>query len=152
VGCLAADSTAQTPLTWPEIRDRFRASNPTLQAGQIGIEESKAAQITAYSRPNPQWSLTYDQIGHTVGENTNPLSASILTTTVGYLHERRHKRELRRDSAQGATSIAISTQADLERNLMFMLNSIRAGVAGQGTSGAGSRQSRQLRPGAWVEP
>ena len=121
-GSLAAEVHAQTPLTWAQIRDRFRATNPTLQAGQIGIDESKAAEITAYLRPNPQWSLTYDQIGHTIGDGTNPLSASNLTTAFSYLHEREHKRELRRDSAQGATSMAVSTQADLERNLLFTLN------------------------------
>jgi cobalt-zinc-cadmium efflux system outer membrane protein len=121
-GALAAEVHAQTPLTWPEIRDRFQASNPTLQAGQIGVDESKAAEITAYLRPNPQWSLTYDQIGNTVGDGTNPLSATNVTTTFSYLHEREHKRELRRDSAQGATSVAVSTQADLQRNLLSTLN------------------------------
>ncbi len=43
VGCLAADGAAQTALTWPEVRARFEANNPTLQAGQIGIGESKIA-------------------------------------------------------------------------------------------------------------
>ena len=119
VGCLAADASAQTPLTWQEIRTRFEAGNPTLQAGQIGIDESKAAEITAYLRPNPQGSLTLDQIGNTVGANL--FSASNLTTVFSYLHERQGKRELRRDSAQGATAIATSAQADLTRNLIFSL-------------------------------
>jgi cobalt-zinc-cadmium efflux system outer membrane protein len=94
-------------------------TNPTLAAGQIGIDESKAAEITAYLRPNPLGSLTLDQIGNTVGASL--LSASNLTTVVSYLHERRQKRELRRDSAQGATAIATSAQADLTRNLIFSL-------------------------------
>jgi outer membrane protein, heavy metal efflux system len=119
VGCLAADAAAQTPLTWQEIRTRFEVSNPTLQAGQIGIDESRAAEITAYLRPNPQGSLTLDQVGNTVGANL--FSASNLTTVVSYLHERRQKRDLRRDSAQGATAIATSAQADLMRNLIFNL-------------------------------
>jgi cobalt-zinc-cadmium efflux system outer membrane protein len=42
-------------------------------------------------------------------------------STFSYLHERQNKRELRRDSAEGATAIATSTQADLERNLIFTL-------------------------------
>ena len=42
VAWLTADLAAQTPLTWPEIRARFGATNPTLRAGQIGIDESKA--------------------------------------------------------------------------------------------------------------
>jgi cobalt-zinc-cadmium efflux system outer membrane protein len=37
------------------------------------------------------------------------------------LHERRHKRELRLESAQKATGIAASGQADLERTLIFTL-------------------------------
>jgi outer membrane protein, heavy metal efflux system len=119
VSCVAAKAAAQAPLTWSEIRDRFRATNPTLQAGQIGINESKATEITAYLRPNPQWSLTLDQVGHT--EEGNLFSASNLYTAFSYLRERGQKRELRRDSAEGATAIATSAQADLERNLMFTL-------------------------------
>jgi hypothetical protein len=126
VGCLIACSveataSAQTPLTWPEVRARFESSNPTLQAGQIGIDESRAAEITAYLRPNPQGTLAMDQIGHTVGGNL--LSASNVTGAFNYLHERQRKRELRRDSAQDATAIGTSAQADLERNLIFTLRS-----------------------------
>ena len=43
VGCLASDVVAQTPLTWAEVRARFEANNLTLRAGQIGIDESRAA-------------------------------------------------------------------------------------------------------------
>jgi cobalt-zinc-cadmium efflux system outer membrane protein len=126
-GCIftcavAARASAQAPtvaLTWTEIRDRFRATNPTLQAGQIGIDESKAAETTAYLRPNPSWFIALDQIGNT--EEGNIFSASNLSTSFNYLHERQHKRELRRDSAGQATAIAVSTQADLERNLLFTL-------------------------------
>jgi outer membrane protein, heavy metal efflux system len=121
VGCLGTNAAAQATLTWPEVRARFDATNPTLLAGEIGINESRATEITAYLKPNPVASLTLDQIGNTVGAGT--FSASILASTFSYLHEREHKRELRRDSAQGATSIATSTQADLERNLMFTLRS-----------------------------
>ena len=123
---LAESGLAQKALTWQEVRDKFQALNPTLRAGMIGIDESRASEITAYLRPNPQASLTLDQVGHTeqaVGSTTkvNAFSASNLITTVSYLHERRHKRELRRESAQKATGIAVSSQADLERGLIFTL-------------------------------
>jgi len=123
VSCAAMPVAAQAsrPLTWPEIRDRFRTTNPTLQAGLIGVDESKAAEITAYLRPNPQWSLTFDQVGN--AEDGNPFSAANLSTAFSYLHERQGKRELRRDSATRATDIATSAEADLERNLMFTLRS-----------------------------
>jgi outer membrane protein, heavy metal efflux system len=124
LGCLAIRVAAQTPqtaLTWPQIRDRFRTTNPTLQAGQIGIDESKASEITAFLRPNPQWSLTLDQVGNT--DEGSLFSAANVYTGFSYLHERQRKRELRRDSAQGATAIVTSAQADLERNLLFTLRS-----------------------------
>jgi outer membrane protein, heavy metal efflux system len=129
VGCVLVSSAAvrivaQAPrpaATWAEVRDHFLATNPTLQAGKIGIDESRAAETTAYLRPNPQWSLTLDQIGHT--DEGNVFSASSLSTGFRYLHEREHKRELRRDSAEGATGIAASGQADLQRNLIFTLRS-----------------------------
>src|ERR1700750_1618516 len=118
---VAVGAAAQTPrtMTWSDIRDRFRTTNPTLQAGQIGIDESRAAEMTAYLRPNPQWSLTLDQVGNT--QEGNLFSASNLVTAFSYLHERGQKRELRRDSAQGATAMASSGQADLDRNLIFTL-------------------------------
>jgi cobalt-zinc-cadmium efflux system outer membrane protein len=123
VGCLTGSAGAQTPptaATWSDIRDRFRATNPTLQAGQIGIDEAKAAEITAFLRPNPQWSLALDQVGNTPAGNS-AFSASNVYTAFSYLFERQQKRELRRDSAQGATAIVTSTQADLERSLLFTL-------------------------------
>jgi cobalt-zinc-cadmium efflux system outer membrane protein len=115
----APSGWAQKPLTWQEIRDKFEAANPTVRAGQIGIDESKASEITAYLRPNPQASLTLDQIGNTT--QGSAFSSANLVTTVSYLHERRHKRELRRESAQRATGIAVSSQADLERGLILTL-------------------------------
>src|SRR5262249_51225233 len=61
LGAFAANAAAQTPLTWDQVRARFEASNPTVRAGQIGIEESRASEITAYLRPNPQMSVSVDQ-------------------------------------------------------------------------------------------
>ena len=50
---MAGSSFAQKALTWQEVRNKFEAANPTLQAGQIGIDESRAQEITANLRPNP---------------------------------------------------------------------------------------------------
>ena len=56
-------AVAQTPspMTWDQVRQRFEQNNPTLLAGQLNIDESKAEEITAYLRPNPGLSLTADQ-------------------------------------------------------------------------------------------
>jgi len=117
---------AQAPLAWPDVRARFEAANPTLKADQLAVEESKATEITAFLRPNPQCGLTFDQIGNTVSSSdiqANAFSAATLIGNCSYLHERQHKRELRRDSAQGATVVAASSHVNLDRTLTFTLRS-----------------------------
>ena len=118
----AESGFAQRALTWQEIRDKFEAANPTLHAGQIGIDESRAQEITAYLRPNPGLTLSTDgtQISRYRGV-WQPFTGTQFSTNFSYLHERQHKRELRLESAQKGTGIAISGQADLERTLVFTL-------------------------------
>jgi outer membrane protein, heavy metal efflux system len=121
---LAQSVLAQKSLTWQEIRDRFEAGNPTLRAGQIGVDESRAQEITAFLRPNPSVSLLADQINPFSGGPPHSTFGSLLTVAAAnYLHERQHKRELRLESAQKATGIAVSGEADLERTLLFALRS-----------------------------
>ena len=121
---LAQTCLAQKSLTWQEVRDKFEAANPSLLAGQIGIDESRANEITAYLRPNPNLALLADQIDpFPGGPSHGPFSFLLPSATLTYLHERQHKRELRLDSAKEATGIAISQQADLERTLLFNLRS-----------------------------
>jgi cobalt-zinc-cadmium efflux system outer membrane protein len=119
---LAETALAQKPLTWRELRDKFEAANPTLRAGQIGIDESRAQEITAHLRPNPNLAVSVDGIQITPSEGVwRPLSGAAETPNFSYLHERRHKRELRLESAEDATKIAVSGQSDLERTLLFNL-------------------------------
>jgi outer membrane protein, heavy metal efflux system len=108
-------------LSWEEVRVKFEAANPSLRAGAIGIEEAKAQEITAYLRPNPSFNALLDQIDPFTTNPSRPLSMAEPVGSLSYLHERDHKRELRRDSAKEATGIAISNQSDLERNLLFTL-------------------------------
>lgn len=119
----------QQVLTWQEVKDKFEAANPALRAGQIGIEESKAAEITAYLRPNPQFTLSTD--GTQIAPHNGvwqPFIGTQFVTAFSYLHERQHKRELRRESAEKATTIAVSSQSDLERGLIFALRSAFVGT------------------------
>jgi outer membrane protein, heavy metal efflux system len=113
---------AQRALTWQEVRDKFEAANPTLRAGLIGVDEFRAQETTAYLRPNPSLTLAADQIDPFAGGPPHgPFAYLLSTASVNYLHERRHKRELRLESAQDATKIAVSSQADLDRTLLFNL-------------------------------
>src|SRR5208337_55757 len=117
---------AQTPspMTWDQVRQRFEQNNPTLLAGQLNIDESKAEEITAFLRPNPQFTQSTD--GTQIAPHNGvwkPTSGTLFVSTFSYLHEREHKRELRLESAKKGTAIAVSTQADLERSLLFGLRS-----------------------------
>jgi outer membrane protein, heavy metal efflux system len=112
----------QQSLAWQQVREKFEAANPSLRAGQIGVAESRAAETTAFLRPNPALSLTADQLNPFPGGPTHSTFGNLLSiASVSYLHERQHKRELRLESAQDATGIATSEQADLERTLLFEL-------------------------------
>ena len=121
-GGFANYAAAQQAFTWQQVREKFELANPTLQALRVGIDESKAQEITAYLRPNPDFSLTAD--GFQVNSNGGiwrPLGGVLETPSVSYLHERQHKRELRRNSAQQSTAVAESQLADQERTLVFNL-------------------------------
>jgi len=121
---------AQPALTWQEVKTKFEAVNPTLQADEINVQEMKAEEITAFLRPNPGIGLSSDglQIApHTtpgLGTHWMPLTGTQLVPSINYLHERQNKRELRLDSAREGTRIAGSQHEDLERNLIFNLRTV----------------------------
>ncbi len=121
-GCLSR-GVAQTPLTWQQVRDKFEAANPTLLAGRINIQESKAQEVTAYLRPNPTVTVALDQLDLFTTNPYRPFQYTFPAIVFDYLHERQHKRELRLESAQKGTAIAESQQSDLERNLLYNLRS-----------------------------
>ena len=135
VGALAASGlirtlAAQTAWTWQEVRDRFEAGNPTLQAAQMNVQESRAQQVTASLRPNPDFTTTIDQLNPfstqpppsgVGGDSYRPFAFALPLWSASYLHERQHKRELRLESAREGTAIAESQRSDVERSLLFNL-------------------------------
>jgi cobalt-zinc-cadmium efflux system outer membrane protein len=128
-GSLPAVVYAQTPFTWQQIKDKFEAANPTLKAAQLNVDESRAAEITAYLRPNPEFTGTLDQLNPLTTSSSpvsgnsvyRPLANTLPYGSVSYLHEREHKRELRLESAQKSTGIAASSYSDQDRALLFNL-------------------------------
>ena len=125
IAAFASSAAAQQALTWEQVKAKFEAANPTLQADQIGVQEMKDQEITAYLRPNPQFTLGAD--GTQVAPHKGvwqPLAGTQYQPNFSYLHERQHKRELRLESAKQGTQIAGSQHEDLERNLIFDLRSV----------------------------
>jgi cobalt-zinc-cadmium efflux system outer membrane protein len=116
--------SAQTGLTWDQVKNKFEAANPTLKADALNVQEMKAEEITAYLRPNPQFTLSTDgtQIAPYRGV-WQPFTGTQFSPNFSYLHERDHKRELRLQAAQEGTQIAGSQHSDLERNMLFNLRS-----------------------------
>jgi cobalt-zinc-cadmium efflux system outer membrane protein len=93
-----------------------------LAAGRLGVDEAKAIEITAYLKPNPDFTLSTDGTQLTPYQGVwRPFAGTQFSPSLSYLVEREHKRELRRDSARGATAIAGSSLEDQERTLLFTL-------------------------------
>jgi outer membrane protein, heavy metal efflux system len=121
-GCMAQSPTQPRTLTWQQAQQEFKANNPQLLAGEVTIDESRADEITAYLRPNPDFTLSTDGTQITKHDGIwRPFSGTFVSPEVSYLHERRRKRELRLAVAREGTQIAISAQSDLERSLTFNL-------------------------------
>jgi cobalt-zinc-cadmium efflux system outer membrane protein len=120
----AANAGAQQSLTWDQVRAKFEAASPVLKADQSNVDELKAEEITAYLRPNPEFTMTGDgtQIAPKNG-TWQPVKGTYLVPNFSYLHERDHKRELRLQSAKEGTQIGGSLHEDLERNMLFSLRS-----------------------------
>jgi outer membrane protein, heavy metal efflux system len=115
---------AQQTLTWEQVRSRFEASNPTLLADQLSVDESRAEEITANLRPNPTFDFTVD--GTQIAPNHGvwqPFAGTFESPGISYLVERRHKRQLRLQSAKKATLVAQYSHEDLDRTLLFNLRS-----------------------------
>jgi cobalt-zinc-cadmium efflux system outer membrane protein len=117
-------ASAQQGLTWDEVKAKFETENPVLKADAANVDEMRAEEITAFLRPNPQFTLTADgtQIAPHAGSWT-PTRGTYEVPNFSYLHEREHKRELRLESAKEGTEITQSQHVDLERNLIFGLRS-----------------------------
>lgn len=110
----------QKTLTWEAAKRELQATNPTLRAGRIGIQESRAEETTAFLRPNPELAIAVDQL-NAFTTPYRPFTEMLPFVAVEYLHERRHKRELRLESAKQGTEIVVSQVADQERELLFDL-------------------------------
>ena len=95
----------QQSFSWEQIRDRFLATNPTLRAQAQSVESSRAIEITAGLRPNPQFQN--DTTSATIG--------------IYQEFEVAGKRPARLHSARLATSISQTDFADTRRTLVFNL-------------------------------
>lgn len=118
----AAQCPAQQSLSWEQVKSKFEAANPALRADALGVDELRSDEVSAYLRPNPQFSLTADGLQIAPHNGVwQPTSGAFVVPSLSYLHEREHKRELRLESAKEGTRIGESQHEDLKRTLEFTL-------------------------------
>jgi len=121
--------SAQTSFTWEQVKAKFEAVNPALRADADNVDEMRAEEITAFLRPNPQFTLSVD--GNQAAPHDGvwtPFKGTTEQPNFSYLHEREHKRELRLESAREGTRITQSQHEDLERNMVFALRAAFVGT------------------------
>ena len=122
--CLGMAACAQQSYTWDQLKAKFLDANPALKADALNVDEMQAEEITAFLRPNPQYTLLTD--GTQLAPHNGvwqPLSGTEIQNSFSYLHERRQKRELRLESAKEGTTISKDQHEDLTRNMLFNLRS-----------------------------
>ncbi len=122
ITCAVTRVIAQQAYTWEQVRARFTSANPTLRAAYLSTEEARAEEITAWLRPNPDFTFTADGVQIAPNQGVwKPFAGVVETYAATYLHERRNKRELRLASAQQETRMSELQEADLQRTLLFNL-------------------------------
>ncbi len=109
---------AQTPvpLTLQQAVDRARTNNPTLLAAQRHAAATRANEITAGLRQNPNFTATGQEMSLPADNPGNPYFYS---ANVSRLFERGDKRQLRLDSAHSSSTVAEDQYKDQERQVLL---------------------------------
>jgi outer membrane protein, heavy metal efflux system len=117
-----ADGQTPVLITLNQAEDLALAHNHTLKATRTFILQNQAQEITANLRPNP--TLNFDSQflpifspSNFSGDNLSKIQQFDLG--IGYLFERGHKRQRRREAAQDQTSVTRAQVTDAERTLTF---------------------------------
>ena len=106
------------PLNLQQVLDIVRAKNPTLLSAQQHVIATKASEITAGLRQNPNFTLS--------GANTtlpanNPSSPYTYVGNVSRLFERGEKRRWRLDAAHATSAVTQSQYNDQQRQTILQV-------------------------------
>jgi cobalt-zinc-cadmium efflux system outer membrane protein len=114
LACVAsAQAQADHPLTLPEVLQLARSHNPNLASQALQLEATRANEVTAGLRANPELSISKEDL------SLASLTAVDQTFNVSRLFERGNKRRYRIESATLATVVAKHTYDDFERQLLL---------------------------------
>lgn len=115
---IARGQTTSAPLTLQQAIDIARAKNPNLLSGQQHVIATKANEITAGLRQNPNFTLSGADVSLPAN---NPSSPYTYVGNVNRLFERGQKRRWRLDIARGTTDVTQSQYKDTERQTILQV-------------------------------
>ncbi len=104
------------PLTLQQAVDIVRSKNPTLLSGQQHVIATKASEITAGLRQNPNFTLSGADVSLPANNPSSPYS---YVGNINRLFERGQKRRWRLDAARATTDVTQSQYKDSERQAIL---------------------------------
>jgi outer membrane protein, heavy metal efflux system len=114
----AYGQTGSAPLTLQQVIDIARTKNPSLLSGQQHVIATKANEITAGLRQNPNFTLSGADVSLPAD---NPSSPYTYIGNVSRLFERGQKRRWRLDIAHATTDVTQSQYKDTERQTILQV-------------------------------
>ena len=143
-------ASAQAPLTWEQVQQKFDAANPTLRAGQLNIDEAKAQEITAFLRPNPDMSLSLDQFDPFTPQSLSPVHQPSAGNRASYLYERCISGICARRAPKKRTGHrAIDAGRSAAHADLHAAQRVRADLAAESRARAGQGKSRNTTTNCW---
>ncbi|MGC2297446.1 MAG: TolC family protein [Acidobacteriaceae bacterium] len=109
---------AAAPLTLAQVLDIARAKNPSLLSAEQHVDATKAAEVTAGLRQNPNFTISGADINLPA---SNPASPYSYAANVTRLFERGQKRRWRLDSARATTDVTRSQYNDQVRQTVLQI-------------------------------
>jgi outer membrane protein, heavy metal efflux system len=122
---VASGQTTPAPLTLQQALDLARTKNPTLLSGQQHVTATKASEITAGLRQNPNFTISGADVSLPADNPANPYS---YTANVSRLFERGQKRRWRLDIAHATTDVTQSQYKDTERQTIYQVKQSFTGM------------------------
>ncbi|HEV2462303.1 MAG TPA: TolC family protein [Acidobacteriaceae bacterium] len=115
---MCATAQATPPLTMQQAVAMALANNPSLIAARQNVLATKAQEITAGLRQNPDFTLSGSDVSLPADNPASPYSYS---TNVSRLFERGQKRRWRLDIARDTTAVTQSQYKDTERQTILQV-------------------------------
>ena len=110
--------TAPAPITLQQAVDIARTKNPNLLSGQQHVNATKASEITAGLRQNPNFTVSGSEVSLPANNPSNPYQ---YVGNVNRLFERGEKRRWRLDVAHATTDVTQSQYKDSERQAVLAI-------------------------------